>query len=286
MQVFEDIAALRGYLAQMRAQGKRVGFVPTMGFLHQGHVALMEAAKTDPAVDLVVVSIFVNPLQFGPREDYREYPRDLERDKELCRAAGTDVLFVPAVAAMYPEGFATTVEVGGGVTDVLCGRSRPGHFRGVATVVAKLFNIVQPDVAYFGMKDAQQVVVIRRMVEDLNFPVQVKAHPTVREDDGLAVSSRNTYLSPEERRAAPVLYRSLKLAARAILAGERDAAKLKELLVREIGSEPLAQLDYAEVVSWPGLKPVTKIEAGAVLIAVAARFGRARLIDNVLVEVK
>ncbi|MGQ9512082.1 pantoate--beta-alanine ligase [Thermodesulfitimonas sp.] len=286
MQVFEDIAALRGYLAQMRAQGKRVGFVPTMGFLHRGHVALMEAAKADPAVDLLVVSIFVNPLQFGPREDYREYPRDLERDKALCRAAGTDALFAPTVAEMYPEGFVTTVEVGGGVTEVLCGRSRPGHFRGVATVVAKLFNIVQPDVAYFGMKDAQQVVVIQRLVADLNFPVQIKAHPTVREEDGLAVSSRNIYLNPEERRAAPVLYRSLKLAEKAVLSGERDAAKIKELLVREIGSESLAQLDYAEVVSWPDLKPVEKIGVGPVLIAVAARFGRARLIDNVLVEVR
>uniref|UniRef100_A0A7C1FCC5 Pantothenate synthetase n=1 Tax=Ammonifex degensii TaxID=42838 RepID=A0A7C1FCC5_9THEO len=285
MEVITTIPALRECLSGMRAKGKRVGFVPTMGFLHRGHVALMEATKADPAVDLLVVSIFVNPLQFGPQEDYRDYPRDLERDKELCRAAGTDVLFVPAVEEMYPEGFATAVEVSG-VTDVLCGRSRPGHFRGVATVVAKLFNIVQPDVAYFGMKDAQQVVVIQRMVADLNFPVAIKIHPTVREADGLAVSSRNTYLSPAERQAAPVLYRSLQHAAEAIRAGERDAAKVRELLVREIGAERLAVLDYAEVVSWPELKPVDELRAGNFLIAVAARFGRARLIDNELVEVK
>lgn len=285
MRVFESITSLRSYLGAMRAQGRRVGFVPTMGYLHQGHAALMRACKEDPEVDLLVVSIFVNPLQFGPQEDYREYPRDLERDKRICLEAGTDVLFVPTVEEMYPAGFATTVEVSG-VTEVLCGRSRPGHFRGVATVVAKLFNIVQPDVAYFGLKDAQQVVVIRRMVEDLNFPVQVKVHPTVREEDGLAVSSRNTYLTPEERQAAPVLYRSLKMAEKAIREGERDAARLKELLAKEITAEPLAQLDYAEVVSWPDLKAVEKITSGAVLIAVAARFGRARLIDNVLVEVK
>ena len=282
MQVFETVAGLRTYLRSIRAEGKKIGFVPTMGFLHKGHVALMRDARDDGA-DCVVVSIFVNPLQFGLREDYRDYPRDLDRDKELCIQAGVDALFVPAVEEMYPEGFATHVDVTG-VTEILCGRSRPGHFRGVATVVAKLFNIVQPDYAYFGIKDAQQVVVIQRMVQDLNFPLEVKIHPTVREDDGLAVSSRNIYLSAEERKAATVLYRSLKLAQEAAEKGERDAARLKKLLADKISAEPLARLDYAEIVSWPGLRAVERIGPGQTLFAVAAFFGRARLIDNIVVS--
>uniref|UniRef100_A0A7C2ID57 Pantothenate synthetase n=1 Tax=Ammonifex degensii TaxID=42838 RepID=A0A7C2ID57_9THEO len=285
MQIFDKIADMRAYLAEARARGERIGFVPTMGFLHKGHLALIRSAREDPEVDRVVVSIFVNPLQFGPREDYRTYPRDLKRDEELCRSGGTDALFIPPVEEMYPEGFATYVEVTG-ITELLCGRSRPGHFRGVATVVAKLFNIVQPDSAYFGIKDAQQVVVIRRMVADLNFPVKVKVHPTVREEDGLAVSSRNVYLGPEERQAATVLYRSLKLAGEAIARGERDAARLKQFIEETITAEPLARLDYAEVVSWPDLKPIESLQPGEVLLAVAAYFGRARLIDNLLVEVK
>ena len=285
MQIFDKIADMRAYLAEARARGERIGFVPTMGFLHKGHLALIRSAREDPEVDRVVVSIFVNPLQFGPREDYRTYPRDLKRDEELCRSGGTDALFIPPVEEMYPEGFATYVEVTG-ITELLCGRSRPGHFRGVATVVAKLFNIVQPDCAYFGIKDAQQVVVIRRMVADLNFPVKVKVHPTVREEDGLAVSSRNVYLGPEERQAATVLYRSLKLAGEAIARGERDAARLKQFIEETITAEPLARLDYAEVVSWPDLKPIESLQPGEVLLAVAAYFGRARLIDNLLVEVK
>ena len=285
MRTFEKIADLRRYLAEMRAGGKRIGFVPTMGFLHKGHMALMRTAKEDPEVDLSVVSIFVNPLQFGPQEDYRSYPRDLGRDEELCISAGMDVLFIPAVEEMYPEGFATSVEVTG-VTEVLCGRSRPGHFKGVATVVTKLFNIVQPDCAYFGIKDAQQFVVIKRMVRDLNLPVKIKAHPTVREEDGLAVSSRNVYLTKDERRAATVLYRSLECTAAEIRKGERDALRLKRMLTEKISAEPLARLDYAEVLSWPDLRPVDVLRRGEVLAAVAAYFGRARLIDNVLVEVE
>lgn len=284
MELFERIADMRAYLAEAKARGERIGFVPTMGFLHQGHLALIRCAREDDEVDRVVVSIFVNPLQFGPREDYRDYPRDLEQDKKLCLDGGTDALFVPAVAEMYPEGFATHVEVTG-VTDILCGRSRPGHFRGVATVVAKLFNIVQPDCAYFGIKDAQQVVVIRRMAEDLNFPVKIKVHPTVREEDGLAVSSRNIYLSAEERQAATVLYRSLKRAEELVGQGERNGLRLKRFLEEAIGAEPLARLDYAEVVSWPDLKPLDELRPGQVLLAVAAYFGRARLIDNLPVEV-
>lgn len=285
MRVFEKIVDIRRYLGERRAEGKRIGFVPTMGFLHKGHQALMRAVKEDPEVDLSVVSIFVNPLQFGPREDYRSYPRDLAHDKELCISAGTDVLFVPVVEEMYPEGFATSVEVTG-ITEVLCGRSRPGHFKGVATVVTKLFNIVQPDCAYFGIKDAQQFVVIKRMVQDLNLPVKIKAHPTVREEDGLAVSSRNVYLNKEERQAATVLYQSLERVAEEIRKGERDAARLKQILAEKISAEPLAHLDYAEVLRWPDLKPVGLLRRGQVLAAVAAYFGRARLIDNILVEVE
>lgn len=285
MRVFEKIGDIREYLEEMRKAGKRIGFVPTMGFLHKGHQALMSTAKEDPEVDLVVVSIFVNPLQFGPQEDYRSYPRDLDRDKELCASAGTDVLFVPAVAEMYPEEFATSVEVTG-ITEVLCGRSRPGHFKGVATVVIKLFNIVQPDCAYFGIKDAQQVAVIQRMVKDLNLPVSVKPHPTVREDDGLAVSSRNIYLNKDERRAATVIYQSLKLVEKEIRKGQRDAVRLKHILADQISAEPLARLDYAEIVGWPDLKPLDRLRQGEVLVAAAAFFGRARLIDNVLVEVE
>lgn len=285
MEVLGKVADLRDFLAKMRAQGKRIGFVPTMGFLHVGHLALMRDARSDGA-DCVLASIFVNPLQFGPREDYRDYPRDLDRDKELCRQAGVDALFVPPVEEMYPQGFATYVEVAG-ITEVLCGRSRPGHFKGVATVVAKLFNIVRPDYAYFGLKDAQQVAVIQRMAQDLNFPVEVRVHPTVREKDGLAVSSRNVYLSPEERKAAPVIYRTLERAGEAVERGERDAGRLIKLLEEGIRAERSARLDYAEVVSWPDLSIITKkIGPGRVLLAVAAYFGKARLIDNILVDVE
>ncbi|MEW6183177.1 MAG: pantoate--beta-alanine ligase [Bacillota bacterium] len=283
MDIFQRITEMRGYVNGVRAEGKRVGFVPTMGFLHVGHAALMSTARED--TDRVVVSIFVNPLQFGPREDFREYPRDLERDRRICRDAGVHALFLPEAGEMYPDGFATTVDVSG-ITDVLCGRSRPGHFRGVATVVTKLLNIVQPDRAYFGIKDAQQVAVIRRMVEDLNIPTSVMVHPTVREADGLAVSSRNVYLGSEERQASPVIYRSLKLAEEAVRKGERNPARLQRLLEANISAEPLARLDYAEVLNWPELKPVEEIQPGRLLMAVAAFFGRARLIDNVLVEVE
>ncbi|ACX52957.1 pantoate/beta-alanine ligase [Ammonifex degensii KC4] len=287
MKVVKRLSDLRSWVAATKARGEKIGFVPTMGFLHEGHLALIRQARSDQEVDRVVVSIFVNPLQFGPREDYREYPRDLERDRRLVEEAGADLLFAPSVEEMYPSGFATYVEVTGQLTSVLCGRSRPGHFRGVATVVAKLFNLVCPDCAYFGLKDAQQVAVIKRMVEDLNFPVKIKVHPTVREADGLALSSRNTYLSPEERKAATVLFRALKEAEEAVKAGEREARVLQEKLSRTIQAEPLARLDYAEIVSWPDLEPATVLLPGMTyLLAVAAYFGRARLIDNLLVEVQ
>ncbi|MGO0123088.1 pantoate--beta-alanine ligase [Desulfothermobacter acidiphilus] len=280
------LAELRSWVTATRARGERIGLVPTMGFLHEGHLALIRQARSDAEIDRVVVSIFVNPLQFGPREDYHTYPRDPERDRELVREAGADLLFTPAVEEMYPPGFATRVEVQGKLTTVLCGRSRPGHFQGVATVITKLFNLVGPDSAYFGLKDAQQVAVIQRLVADLNFPVRIKVHPTVREPDGLAMSSRNTYLSPEERKAATVLYRALCSAQSLAHSGERRISELEEHLRRIIRTEPRARLDYAEILSWPDLEAAECLEPGKIyLMAVAAYLGRTRLIDNLLLEV-
>ncbi|MGB9826446.1 MAG: pantoate--beta-alanine ligase, partial [Desulfofundulus sp.] len=248
----------------------------TMGYFHEGHLTLMRRAKE--ACDVVVVSIFVNPLQFGPREDYDRYPRDLERDVSLARGAGVAAIFHPSVEEMYPPGFATHVDVEG-LTACLCGLSRPGHFRGVATVVTKLFNIVSPDKAFFGQKDAQQVLVIRRLVEDLNMDLEIVTVPTVREEDGLAMSSRNVYLSPEERRAAVVLPRSLEAARRAYESGERDAGRLVELVRGMISAEPRARIDYVDIRSIPNLEPVSRIDRPA-LLALAVHFGSTRLIDN------
>ena len=272
---------MRDFVRQEQQAGRRVGLVPTMGYLHQGHLSLVAAARR--AADTVVMSIFVNPLQFGVGEDYEVYPRDLTRDAELAEAAGVAAIFAPAVAEMYPRGYATFVEVEN-LTEGLCGASRPGHFRGVTTVVSKLFNIVQPDVAVFGQKDFQQAAVIQRMVHDLNLPVEIMVAPIVREADGLAMSSRNTYLSPEQRTASLVLYRSLKLAEERVAAGERRAAQLRQALVDFIGAEPLASIDYVEVVDAESLKPLADLQ-GRVLIALAVRFGSTRLIDNTVVEV-
>lgn len=266
---------------EMRSRGESVGLVPTMGFFHAGHVSLMRAAAREN--DRVVVSLFVNPTQFGPSEDLESYPRDLERDVRMAAEAGVDYIFSPRAEDMYPEPYLTYVEVEG-ITEVLCGASRPGHFRGVATVVAKLFHIVPADRAYFGMKDAQQLLVIRRMVEDLNFDIRIVACPTVREEDGLAMSSRNVYLRPEERRAAAVLYRSLKLAAEMVEKGERDAAKVIAAMGELIAGEPLVKTEYIEAVDWLRLRPLRELR-GEVLIALAARVGKARLIDNVLLSV-
>jgi pantoate--beta-alanine ligase len=230
------------------------------------------------SADVTVASIFVNPLQFGPREDFRRYPRDPERDGSALEKEGVDILFLPSDREMYPEGYRTSVEVAG-LQERLCGRTRPGHFRGVATVVLKLFNIVRPDWAFFGQKDAQQLVVLRRMAEDLNMDVEIRAMPTVREPDGLAMSSRNSYLSAEERRAALVLFRSLEEARRMFENGERAASRLRECLLTSIASEPLAELDYAEVVDPDSLEPVERIE-GEALVALAVYVGKTRLIDN------
>jgi len=274
------IAAARAAQTWARAErdaGKRVGLVPTMGALHRGHLSLIERARAECGA--VAVSIYVNPLQFGPSEDYRAYPRDREKDAALADSAGCDLLFVPPDGEIHPPGHRTFVEVQG-MQDVLCGRSRPGHFRGVATVVAKLFTIVRPDVAFFGEKDAQQVRIIRRLERDLHLGVEIVSCPIVREADGLALSSRNAYLKDAERRAAPVLHRALSAAADRARTGETDAARLVALLRDTIVSEPLARLDYAEAVDGETLEPVTAAGPGT-LLAVAAWFGRARLIDNI-----
>jgi len=256
--------------------GKSVGFVPTMGYLHEGHLSLVRRAKEEN--DVVVVSIFVNPTQFGPGEDFERYPRDLERDRKLLEAEGVDYLFLPDARQMYPRGFSTWVEVEG-LTEGLCGASRPGHFRGVATVVTKLLNLVRPTRAYFGEKDYQQLQVIRRLVADLNIPVEVVGCPIVREPDGLAMSSRNTYLSPEERSSALSLYRGLKLAEELFRQGERNASAIKSAVREFILSHPRTKVDYVEIVDPESLKPVERVKEGDV-IALAVFVGNTRLIDN------
>jgi pantoate--beta-alanine ligase len=258
--------------------GKRFGLVPTMGALHEGHLSLVRAARAQ--CDLVAASLFVNPIQFGPGEDLATYPRDFARDRQLLEKEGVDFLFAPGVEEMYPAGAVTFVTVEN-LSDKLCGRSRPGHFRGVTTVVSKLFNIVEPDVAFFGQKDAAQAAIIRRMVRDLNIPVQIVTCPIVREADGLAMSSRNAYLDPHQRRAAPVLYRSLLEVQRRFEEGEHNASRLIEAGKRAVAEEPAVRLDYFEIVDRETLDPVDDISRGA-LVAVAAFVGRTRLIDNVV----
>ncbi len=257
-------------------EGKSVGFVPTMGYLHEGHLSLVKRAREEN--EIVVVSIFVNPTQFGPNEDYNRYPRDLNRDLKLLEPYNVDVVFHPSVDEMYPEGYKTYVEVLD-ITERLCGKSRPGHFRGVTTVCTKLFNIVKPTRAYFGKKDFQQLVVIKRMVKDLNMDIEIVPMPIVREPDGLAMSSRNTYLNEEERKAATCLYRALKKAQELFENGERDPKRLKEEITRIIESEKLAKIDYVEVVDPENFLPVDKLTEGT-LVALAVRIGPARLIDN------
>lgn len=283
MDIINRVTDIRERVGAARKAGQTVGLVPTMGYLHEGHLSLIRAART--AHDLLVVSIFVNPLQFGPQEDYAAYPRDLERDSRLAAAAGADIVFAPAVAEMYPQGcenMRTFVEVGG-VSERLCGAARPGHFRGVATVVSKLFNIVGPDTAYFGQKDAQQVVVIRQMVADLNINVGITAVPIVRETDGLALSSRNVYLNPAERRAALVLSRALGLAADRLAAGERDATAIRQAMIDFIKTEPLATIDYVSL-SDPATLAELAVVGRSALVALAVRIGKTRLIDNILWE--
>ncbi|HEX6958029.1 MAG TPA: pantoate--beta-alanine ligase [Ferrovibrio sp.] len=262
-----------------RARGRfgRLGFVPTMGYLHDGHLSLVRQARAECGA--VAASIFVNPTQFAPHEDFSRYPRDMERDLALLRDLGTDLVFTPGVAEMYPPGSVTAVEVSE-VSERLEGAVRPGHFRGVATVVCKLFNIVQPTRAYFGQKDAQQTVVIRRMVRDLAMPLEVVVCPTVREPDGLAMSSRNVYLAPEERRAAAVLYRALRQAEAAYRGGERAAASLRRIMRDTLAGEPLAEIEYVSVAHPDSLAELDAVIDGA-LLSLAVRIGRTRLIDNI-----
>ncbi len=269
-------------LADRLRSGGRLGFVPTMGHLHEGHLSLVRICRKHS--DFVVVSIFVNPTQFGPDEDLRQYPRDFGRDRGLLDREGTDVIFYPSAEAMYPAGFATYVRVEE-LTQGLCGRFRPVHFQGVTTVVAKLFNIVRPDLAVFGQKDAQQAFVIRRMARDLDFGTKIIIAPTIREPDGLAMSSRNCYLTRAQRMQAPVLYRSLKLGRRLVQEGEQNPATVKRRMRQVIKKESGARMQYIEIVDTEELKPVKRIK-GRVLIALAAFLGRTRLIDNIIVRLR
>jgi len=255
-----------------------LGFVPTMGYLHEGHLFLVRRARAENAS--VAVSIFVNPTQFGPKEDFTQYPRDPERDLALLEKAGTDIVFMPSAAEMYPPGFDSWVEVGR-LAEKLEGAARPGHFRGVATVVAKLFNIVRPDKAYFGQKDAQQLAVIKKMANDLDMGIEVIAVPTVREPDGLAMSSRNTYLNTEERKQAVVLYQALTLAQRLYAGGEKDAKVIREQMTALIGQQPLAGIEYISIADAGTLDELDKVKPPA-LVSMAVRFGKTRLIDNVV----
>lgn len=281
MKPVATISELRDLLDRARAEGKTVGFVPTMGYLHEGHTSLMRAARA--VTDVVVASIFVNPLQFAADEDLDDYPRDLERDAAQAEEAGVDLLFVPDGSEMYPQPVETTVSVAG-VSEGFEGASRPTHFAGVATVVAKLFSIVGPCRAFFGEKDFQQLAVVRRMVSDLSMPVNVVACETIREPDGLAMSSRNAYLTPEQRGAAPVVNRALRAGATAILAGETDPVEVRALMARIVADKPLGELDYADVVDAASLTTPNPL-AGDLRLLAAVRFGSTRLIDNVGVTV-
>jgi len=274
------ITEIRAALDEARSRGASVGLVPTMGALHEGHLSLIRAARAQN--DVVVVSIFVNPTQFGANEDLAKYPRDLERDRLLCEEAGAHLIFSPEPGEMYAEPYSTWVDVEG-LTGGLCGRSRPGHFRGVCTVVTKLLNICQPHQAYFGEKDAQQLAVIKRMTRNLDMRVRIVPCPTVREPDGLAMSSRNARLTPEHRAQAPVLYRALTAAKDLVLAGEQDAAQLDAAVRTILAEAPAGEIDYVEIVDADDLTPVDHIE-GETLIALAVRFGDVRLIDNMRVS--
>lgn len=276
MRRTDSIEETRGVVRYWREHGHSVGLVPTMGFLHEGHVSLIRRARAGN--EKVAVSIFVNPTQFGPGEDYESYPRDLERDLSVLSEENVDLVFIPSPEQMYSKEHFVYVDVES-LGDVLCGAQRPGHFRGVCTVVAKLFNIFRPDRAYFGQKDAQQLTIIRQMARDLNFGVEIVRCPIVREPDGLALSSRNAYLSEKERKAALVIPRSLSLARNALENGERDAGRIRIIIAGEIEKEPLACIGYVEVVDASSLRPVERIDR-PVLAAVAVKIGPARLIDN------
>lgn len=280
MKISGNIKEVRDTVKEWKQQGLKVALVPTMGYLHEGHLSLMKRAAEEN--DKVVVSIFVNPMQFGPTEDLASYPRDLDRDAALCENAGVAMIFHPEPEEMYADDFCSYVDMSG-LTEELCGKSRPVHFRGVQTVVSKLFHIIPADRAYFGQKDAQQLAIIKRMVRDLNFDIEIIGCPIIREEDGLAKSSRNTYLNADERKAALVLSRSLAKAKDLIAAGERDAKTVITAIQEVIAAEPLAKADYVEIVSFDTIKPVDTIK-GNILAAIAVYIGRTRLIDNFILE--
>lgn len=280
MNIAVTVKEVRNLVNEWRRQGLLIGLVPTMGYLHEGHKSLITRAVSEN--DKVIVSVFVNPMQFGPSEDLESYPRDMDRDLAICKEAGAALVFHPEPSEMYHDGFSSYIDMNT-LTGGLCGKSRPIHFRGVCTVVAKLFNIVVPDKAYFGQKDAQQLAVIRHMVDDLSYGLEIVGCPIVREEDGLAKSSRNTYLNNAERKAALILSKSLAKGKKLIDAGENDSDKIKETVSEMINTEPLAKIDYVEVVSWDSLEPVKEID-GSVLVAVAVFIGKTRLIDNFIIS--
>lgn len=283
MKIISSIRSIQKHMAAYRMAGKTIGFVPTMGALHDGHLALIQHCRKEN--DIVVVSIFVNPAQFGPKEDFQTYPRQKARDCRLAKSGGVDIIFYPSVNTMYPDGIdeiCTTVSVAE-LSSRLCGKSRPGHFDGVATVVAKLFNIVFPDRAYFGQKDFQQLAIIKRMVTDFNFPIRIKSVPTVREADGLAMSSRNVYLSSRQRKEAPVLYQALRQAKQVVRNGGKNVSVVKALIANHI-SATSGRIDYIECVDAKTLEPLVHFK-GSCLIALAVYFDKTRLIDNILLQI-
>lgn len=280
MRVITTIKEMQAEIKKIKSQSKSIGFVPTMGFLHEGHLTLLNKARLEN--DSVVLSIFVNPLQFGPTEDYSTYPRDFTRDQSLAECEGVDIIFYPSVKEMYPHSSSVRVTVQER-TDVLCGKSRPGHFDGVTTVLTKLFNIVLPTRAYFGIKDAQQVAVVEGLISDFNFPIELIPVDIVREEDGLAKSSRNVNLMPEERSQAVVLFKSLTAAKKAIEGGEQNPQTIKDLVSDMIGSGTHGQIDYVEIYSYPQLKEIENLE-GTCIIALAVKFSKVRLIDNIILD--
>lgn len=281
MKIATTIAEVRAQVAAWKKEGLTVGLVPTMGYLHEGHASLVDTAVRQ--CDRVVASVFVNPTQFGPNEDLEDYPRDFDRDKALLEAHGCHMVFHPSVEEMYPAGAATYVEILSDMPKQLCGKSRPIHFRGVCTVVSKLFNIVTPDKAFFGQKDAQQLAILRRMVRDLSYGIELVGCPIVREADGLAKSSRNTYLNPQERQAALVLSQAVKLGQELVAQGERNAVKVVAAMTAHIAAQPLARIDYVEAVDGVTMEPLETLQ-GTVLVAMAVYIGKTRLIDNFIVE--
>lgn len=279
MKIVKTIKEVREIVTEWKKQGLEIGFVPTMGYLHEGHQSLIRRSTEN---DRTVVSIFVNPIQFGPNEDFASYPRDLERDTKKCEEAGANLIFAPEASEMYADDFSTYVDMTG-PTDELCGLKRPGHFKGVCTVVSKLFNIVTPDRAYFGQKDAQQLAVIRRMVRDLSIGIEIVGCPIIREEDGLAKSSRNTYLNEEERKAAVVISKALSMGQKMIESGEESASAVTQKITAEIEKESLAKIDYIKIVDADSIEPVEKI-GGRILVAAAVYIGKTRLIDNFISE--